>query len=492
MRILHVTHEFPPYEFAGTAIYTYNIVKALANDHDVFVFSRLADKNQPDYTIVDENRSGYKVRLMNKPDLEWNPFEATYTDPKAEAIFTSYLDEVKPDLVHFQHILGMSYTCLEEVKKRKIAIVMTLHDFWTMCPMGQRMCYTDNSLCDDIDFAKCGPCCFGAEWTWDENAAKGKDTPAPGSKKPTFDQLFRHRYRYTPGVFARKPRAMAFAAGKVFGSMIGAKVDLPEPEVLSKNPFAVRTRKMIEALGHADLLITPSAFLRDEFIRIFGISPGRIVHSPNGMKFDHVTMHSRAASKVLRFGFMGSIIPTKGVHVLVEAAKKLKGIDGFKIDIFGAPNQWTVDYDKKIRKAAEGYDYITFKGRFDNKQVGKVLAEMDVLVVPSTWYENAPLTLNEAAMTKTPVLASDRGGMLEFVRDNEYGQTFELGNADDLAKKMLALIEDPTQVSKLSGREVYIKPVIDNARELEAIYGRLVKGQAHEAKNYVYRTKVNA
>ena len=41
---------------------------------------------------------------------------------------------------------------------------MTLNDFWTMCPMGQRVCYTDFQICDPIDFGKCGPCVFGAGW----------------------------------------------------------------------------------------------------------------------------------------------------------------------------------------------------------------------------------------------------------------------------------------------------------------------------------------
>jgi glycosyltransferase involved in cell wall biosynthesis len=472
MRILHVTHEFPPYEFAGTAIYTYNIVKALAEHHEVFVFSRLSDKNTPDYKLIDEDRAGYSVRFMNRPELNWVPFSASYTDPRAEKHFTDYLDEVRPDVVHFQHLLGMSHTCVEEVKKRDIAVVFTLHDFWAMCPMGQRMCYTDRQLCDEIDYQKCGPCVFGAGWTFTE-----APVAAPKDGKPTFKDFYEHRFRYTPGITGRRPRAMLYAARRAMLAALGGPQGLGTPAVLSQNPFAVRTRHMQEALSHADLLITPSSFLRDEFIRIFQVPPDRIIHSANGMKFDHVVSHPATKSDVIRFGFVGSVIPTKGVHVLVEAAKKLSDLKAFRVDIYGAPNQWTESYRDELVKSAEGDPHIQFKGRFDNKQIGRILAEVDVLVVPSIWYENAPLTLNEAAMTKTPVLCSDRGGMLEFVRANKYGRTFKLGDADDLAREMRKLIENPLEIPSLVGQSPYIKPVHANASELLGYYEKIVHGQ---------------
>lgn len=479
MRILHVTHEFPPYEFAGTAIYAYNIVKAQSAEHDLFVFARLSDEHAPDYKLIDEDRNGYHVRLMNRPEVGWDPFDASYTDPVAEQLLTDYVDEVQPDIVHFQHILGMSHTCIEEVKKRGIPVVMTLHDFWTMCPMGQRMCYTDNKLCEEIDFDKCGPCVFGEGWKPQDEAAPQEEAETKPASKLSYQDFYDHRYRYTPGVFGRRPRAAAWAGWRALGAMVGTSMDLPVPEVLSDQPFAVRMRRMAHQLSQVDLLITPSAFLRDEFIRLMDISPDRIIHSLNGMKFDHVVAHEPSPSNVLRFGFVGSIIPTKGPHILVEAARLLKGRDNFRVDIHGAPNQWTRAYNDELIESSKDVESVTFHGRFDNKQIGRVLADVDVLVVPSIWYENAPLTLNEAAMTKTPVLASDRGGMLEFVRDNKYGRTFRIGDAEDLASEMARLLDHPEEIAQLSASDVYIKPVADNAEELEEIYKRILSTRVH-------------
>ena len=118
---------------------------------------------------------------------------------------------------------------------------------------------------------------------------------------------------------------------------------------------------------------------------------------------------------------------------------------------------------------------MTFHGPFDNKAISQVLQQFDVLVVPSIWFENAPLTISEAAISGTPVLVSDRGGMLEFVRTTGFGWTFKLGDPKDLADKMLRLADDPSLVRNV-GPAPRIKGLDANAREVVAIYRGLLDG----------------
>src|ERR1051325_5332280 len=113
MRIVHVTHELPPYELAGTAIYTWNIARAQAGHHQVSVFSRLQDPKVEPYRVHDEERDGLKIRFFNKADLDWSPFDASYNDRHAARLFARFLDETRPDVVHFQHILGLGVDVLE-------------------------------------------------------------------------------------------------------------------------------------------------------------------------------------------------------------------------------------------------------------------------------------------------------------------------------------------------------------------------------------------
>jgi len=483
MRILHVTHELPPYEAAGTAIYTLNIARAQARDHEVFVFARLQDPEVSSYRTHTENRDGLTIRFMNLADLEWSPFEKTYRDPKAEKIFRALLEEVEPDVIHFQHILGMGLGALHVALDHGVPVVFTLHDFWSMCPMGQRMCYTDEVICDPIDFEKCGPCCFGDGWpTVAEREAAGlqpREQNGSGNGVPTFRKLFQRRVMETPGRFARRPRAAIWALRNLPAARRQAGSE-KKPVPFTLNPFEHRFHLMREALSRVDLLITPSAFLRDEFMRHMGIPKDRIIHSANGMDFSYVKTLPKTPSQNIRFGFVGSIIRTKGVHValhgFLQAAEKH---DNIELHIHGAPNRWSKDYLEELEKEARAHpsgDKVHFHGRFDNKRIGETLSNIDALILPSIWFENAPLTLNEAAMTGTPTIVSDRGGMLEFARANSYGCTFELGNPASLAAVLEDIAARPEKLKELAGNRPPIKQVGANAEELIGIYRALRAG----------------
>ena len=85
---------------------------------------------------------------------------------------------------------------------------------------------------------------------------------------------------------------------------------------------------------------------------------------------------------------------------------------------------------------------IQFHGSFPNHKLGEVLSEIDVLVVPSRWYENTPLVIQSAFATRTPVVATDLGGLSELVRHEINGLLFKLNDADSLAEQLLRLIND--------------------------------------------------
>jgi len=354
--------------------------------------------------------------------------------------------------------------------------------------MGQRMSYADEAICEPIDFARCGPCVFGDGWSDVEaretaepedqnNGASGSDMSDASTATPTLKQLYARRWMETPGRFGRRPRAVLWALRNIRRER-RALASQQTPEPFTANPFEFRFNLLRGYLAQMDLLITPSAFLRDQFMKHFAIPKTQVIHSANGMDFSYVEALPKTESTQLRFGFVGSIIRTKGVHVAVEAflpvARKFPDVH---LDIHGAPNRWSKDYLTDLEKMVvdEGLaDRVTFRGRFDNTQIGKVLGDIDVLVVPSIWFENAPLTLNEAAMTRTPIIVSDRGGMLEFVKANNYGRTFELGNAESLTKIMLELAEDRSRVIALAGNPPPIKPVAANAEELVGTYQRIL------------------
>jgi len=101
-----------------------------------------------------------------------------------------------------------------------------------------------------------------------------------------------------------------------------------------------------------------------------------------------------------------------------------------------------------------------------------------VLVVPSLWWENSPVTIHEAILTGTPVIAPDFGGMADFVRHGENGLLFEVGNAADLARHMDFLLEDPARLDSLRTLAVPMKRMEQDAADMERRYLELLQAPA--------------
>ena len=97
--------------------------------------------------------------------------------------------------------------------------------------------------------------------------------------------------------------------------------------------------------------------------------------------------------------------------------------------------------------------------------------------MPSRWYENAPGVIFEAFAARLPVVATDLGGLSEFVRHGENGLLFELENASDLARQLRRLCEDQGLLERLRRGIRPVKTVRENADELERLYASLVEGQ---------------
>jgi glycosyltransferase involved in cell wall biosynthesis len=130
-------------------------------------------------------------------------------------------------------------------------------------------------------------------------------------------------------------------------------------------------------------------------------------------------------------------------------------------------------FHRRLAELARG-TRTRFAGRFDNARIGLVHAELDVLVVPSTWYENSPLTIHEAFQHGTPVVTCDLGGMRETVRHEVDGLHFRAGDERGLAEALERLARDPALLERLARSVPAVKSIETDAEETEARYLRLL------------------
>ena len=124
----------------------------------------------------------------------------------------------------------------------------------------------------------------------------------------------------------------------------------------------------------------------------------------------------------------------------------------------------------ELNRLADGRETVMFKDTFPKDRLGQVLSEIDVLVIPSRWYENSPLVLLYALATRTPVIVTDMKGMSEFVKDGHNGFTFKKDDAGQLGRIMQRMVDQPEMLLQLSENADYTLDVMGHVKKVFDIY----------------------
>jgi len=376
------------------------------------------------------------------------------------AIFEQELEREQPDIVHFQHLQNWSLDCVQAARSFGVPVVYTLHEYLLLCLRGGQMRRQDGELCEQPSVERCADC-IAARSLGDPTSDDARVRRAGSLRRfvpPSLRLLWRRWF----------PRPLSVAA-------------IPET---SRPEREAAVSKRLEAVARlareVDLFISPSRFLRERFIASGLVRPEQIIHSNNGLDaalFPRRKPRQRAAG--LRLGYIGTISEYKGLHVLVEAMAGLKERSEITCHVHGDLEVFG-DYARSLRERAQALG-IHFHGRFDNRQVGEILAGVDALVVPSLWYENSPLTIQEAFLAGLPVLASRLGGMAEFVRDGENGLLFHPGDAADLRRAILRLADEAGLLERLGKAATPVKNIQEDARAMARRYKHLIAGHLLES-----------
>lgn len=412
MPIALTVHKYPPDSLGGTEIYTWSLARTLiAAGHEVHVFYPLAGVGAGEAQIEREGVHLWRVPLPPTRATE-NPaaqYWHTFRDTAIEAEFQRFLATVKPSVVHFQHVQGVSARLIALARGRPR--IVTLHDYWYFCANSQ-LVRPDRAVCSGPDWgAKCVDC-----------AVARADLRALRMARPLIGVLFAYRNRY-----------------------------------------------LARLCAEVDLFIAPSRFLRDQYVR-HGFPAERIVVLENGLDTARLQYEPDlplpAPPARPHFGFLGALSWQKGVHVLVDAFNQMP--ESASLTVYGDKTTFP-EYVGRL-KAAARHPHIRFAGRLDPRFVGAALRQMDALVVPSLWYENSPVTIQEAFAVGVPVIASRLGALAEKVQDGVTGWLFTAGNSDDLARVLGKLAADPAQLASLRAN---IRPgpnITEHTQQLVEIY----------------------
>ncbi|MEA3346427.1 MAG: glycosyltransferase [Chloroflexota bacterium] len=229
---------------------------------------------------------------------------------------------------------------------------------------------------------------------------------------------------------------------------------------------------MRHALAEIALFIAPSHFLLQRFQRWYG-DRKRVLYLENGIDTTRFGQaERREQGPGLRVAYLGTIAPHKGVHILIQALRETRSPD-IELHIYGELGIFP-EYGKRIARSRPD-PRVYLHGRVSREQVPQVLASADILVVPSLWYENSPLVIQEAFASGVPVIAADGGAMVEKIRPGVDGLLFRRGDARNLAAKLDSLAEDPSLLRRLKDNVRSPQSIRDNAHRLEGIYEGLIQ-----------------
>lgn len=428
MKIIFVTNGFPPHSVGGVQVYTRRLAIKLATRHEVFVFCRETDPSRQDYSVRSYIDNDVKVTVVNYNFGDLADFRGTYFIEPMRDVFSHFLDENgRADVAHVHHLGGVGYAVLDELTRREIPIIFTFHDFSLTCPRGQRL-RDDYSICENLSVEQCLEC------------LKPQCTGNKGNPWKLYRYLFRKE------------------AGKKL-----------------LNDFWTSSEKVADL---ARFILAPSQFHAERLIKD-GFPPAKIKVVPYGYEKEIFLKTKRDKIGLVRnFGYLGSLIPSKGVHILIEAFNLLfKEFPDLpiRLHIYGHTPSYhgKSDYPVILRQLA-GNRPVFFHGAYDNKKLPEILTTLDAVVVPSVWWETHGMVVREAKLGGLPVIISDIGALGEGMKDGVDVLKAKPGNPKSLRDKMRILAITPGLADFIASNEIPLKDMKQDLDDYEEIYNSVL------------------
>ena len=476
MKILHIAWGFAPLRVGGLIIYADHVMRAqVRRGHEVVYFCSGRQVPPLGESQLRRRTDPYGIRVfevLNSPAFENTRPDVELDEDRCDAMFAHVLERERPDVIHVHELLGLPSSLLLVAREHGVPVTMTLHDYHLLCPV-QKLYDAEENNCDRPLPGHMCPTCVRGD---------------PRVLAEFRQQTITGEYLRLTGPLPDRARNAAVSAGRVaMAARRRLQPSAPPPpggtvvepdDVPVATPEAYDRRRVVgvERLDGVDLLLAPGAGVADVYAEL-GVDRARIQVLPHTV--EHIaelqprTMTS-APSKVRFATLNGAISKQKGAQVLAGALRRLDelGLTGsFELRVFGFADQAVrPDLDRLGAQVLGAY----YPG-----DLPRLLAEVDVGIVPSAWREVFGFVGPEFLASGIPVIGNNRGGIPEYVRDGQSGWLNHSSTGDELGDIMAAIIAEPQQVLDrhryvIEHRDELVKTLERHVDELDAVYAGLV------------------
>jgi glycosyltransferase involved in cell wall biosynthesis len=441
-KVLYVVHNHPSVRPGGAETCTLDLYRAMQQS-GAFEPILLA-RTGPPLSRGKRSREGTLLSMAEDGDpnqyffhTEIAEYDWLFSTSRNKKVYTKFYPEflktVQPDLVHFQHTLFLGYDIVTQTRNLlpSTPIVYTLHEFLPICHHNGQMVRTFSlELCTHATPRRCHEC-------------------------------------------------------------------FPD---ISPQQFFLRRRFIQAHLAHVDLFLSPSRFLLERYVD-WGIPREKIRFQEHGQPpLVSRSAASRDRAVRNRIGFFGQFSEFKGLGVLLEAVHRLaagsspqvseppQGVmdvtPGQLLDLHVWLHGANLEFQPETFRNAFSRlldatrDHVTVVGEYDRRRLPALMENVDWVVVPSIWWENSPVVIQEAFLHGRPVICGDIGGMAEKVADGVNGLHFRAGSASSLADTLRYAVTTPGLWERLRAGISPPYGMDEAASALAGIYGGLLAARA--------------
>jgi glycosyltransferase involved in cell wall biosynthesis len=441
MRIALATALFLPKYYGGVETYTLNLAKAFqARGCEVCVLCIEPGAQGSEPCVVSETFAGVEVRRFHL-DL-WTHRSASvslWNDTVARLAHTA-ITEWAPDIVHLTSLAFLSLAFVVRLKQSGISVVYTATEFSLTCSRHGQRVRSDGVLCEDPEsFDLCFAC----------------QRPRSIRDNAAFDAL------------RRLPQSMRSRALELLPADLIGTVELGKA-------LLVRERMALPTIHEIDLIIAPSSWMKTMLVRN-GLAAQKIVIAAYGVEESTApcSKDQTGSQGRFQFGFLGRIHPLKGAHDIVAAFRSIDGCERADLTIFGAPDQFSLEYAGRLWHLTKGAPNVHLAGEVSREDLAAALCSIDALVVGSIWYENAPIVILEALMQGIPVIATNVNGITDLIVHELNGLLYPPGDVDALRGLMQRLLDEPDLLPRLKQGIKKPRSIAQDAEQLIDYYQTL-------------------
>jgi glycosyltransferase involved in cell wall biosynthesis len=310
--------------------------------------------------------------------------------------------------------MGLPVQLLDLVRARRLPYLVTLHDYWWVCANANLLTnYSHESCAGPQGYLNCTHC-----------------------------------------VVARARQPVLWGATP---AIIGG--------------LAWRARRLRLALAAATQILTPSTFVR-QWYGAHGLSSEHIRVLDLGVERPPAALDLpvRMQDGVIRFLYLGSVAPLKGVHVIIEALRQLHG----QVELWIAGDlSIEPDYTQRLRDLAT--PQVRFLGRLARRQVWETLAQVDALLAPSLCQESYGLAAREAQVAGLPVIAAASGALIDVVTHEVNGLLVAPGVVEAWRSTLQRCLDEPGLLPRLRAHIPPPPTVDEHVEQIEMAYQEIVK-----------------